>query len=62
MPNYEISCHRDDGTMVLKYSLQCTGDVHARSVANTIRSSAGDQIQVWRGEMLIYEEPKRTPH
>lgn len=57
MPSYEISCHRDDGTIVLKYSVECTGDTHARTLANGLTMKEPRWLEVWRGESLIYVEP-----
>jgi hypothetical protein len=62
MPDYEISCHKDDGTTVLQYAVQCSGDLHARLLANSLRASAGGNLEVWRGDALIYAEPRLKPH
>ena len=62
MPSYEISCHKDDGTIVLKYSVQCTGDTHARTLASALPLREPQWLEVWRGERLIFVEPPKRPN
>ena len=60
MPDYEISCHRRDGTTVLQYSVQCSGDQHARLLAHSLKTGESRKLEIWRGENLIYAELQNT--
>ena len=59
MPDYEI-CYRDsNGAIASKYIVGCSDDLHAKVLAHALMSRDYKQIEVWEGDVLVYERPEK---
>ena len=59
MPAYEINYLREDGSLTAKMKTQCASDLEAKILAHAMKMSGAQQIEVWRGDTLVYARPHR---
>ena len=57
MPSYEICYRSDDGTLEAKVAADCANDLQAKVLAHAMKERGLKRIQVWDGEILVYERP-----
>ena len=58
MPAYEITYRHDDGSLTAKIETHCASDKEAKILAHAMKMRGARRIEVWRGEMLVYERPQ----
>jgi len=61
MPAYEINYLREDGSLTAKMETQCASDLEAKILAHAMKMKEAQQIEVWRGDTLVYARPDRGP-
>ena len=57
MPAYEIRYRDADGALAYQFSADCDDDGRARILAHAMKLPSARQLEVWRGEALIYSRP-----
>ncbi|MDE1938031.1 MAG: hypothetical protein KGI68_03330 [Alphaproteobacteria bacterium] len=57
MPSYEICYRSDDGTLETKVAANCANDLQAKVLAHAMKERGMKRIEVWDGEVLVYERP-----
>lgn len=58
MPAYEITYRHDDGSLTAKIETHCASDKEAKILAHAMKMSGARRIEVWRGDVLVYERPQ----
>ena len=61
MPSFEIYYREQDGKLVEKLSVHCATPKHAKVMAHAMKARPATEIEVWLGDALIYERPRRDP-
>jgi hypothetical protein len=55
---YEINYLKTDGSLAAKFSAQCNDDTQAKVLAHAMKMDGARQIEVWKGQTLIYSRPQ----
>ena len=59
MPSFEIYYREQDGRLVEKFSVRCASPLKAKIMAHAMKFHPSSEIEIWQGDLLIYERPLR---